>query len=134
MAFPEIYCWLEWGYMCILLYVKLIQCSGVPVYLWSIGVELNIILTQRWSVVEFHISMVNWRALLFLVLVPHIFTIYMIFVRRQFFSIVFALCDYTFGSLKVVPWCSNTLDCWWKDMSKLVRSGNNPHSISIDLV
>ena len=22
------------------------------------------------------------------------------------------------GSLKVVPWCSNTLDCWWKDMSE----------------
>ena len=23
------------------------------------------------------------------------------------------------SSLKVVPWCSNTLDCLWKDMSQL---------------
>ena len=51
-----------------------------------------------------------------------------------YICIVFAVCDYTFGSLKVVPWCSNTLDCWWKDMSKLVRSRNSPHIISIDLV
>ena len=36
--------------------------------------------------------------------------------------------------MKVVPWCSNILDCWWKDMSKLVRGRNSPHSIFIDLV
>ena len=38
------------------------------------------------------------------------------------------------SSLKVVPWCSNTLDCQWKDMSELVWIGNSPDSISIHLV
>ena len=28
--------------------------------------------------------------------------------------------DYAYGPLKVVPCCSNTVDCWWKHMSKLV--------------
>ena len=33
------------------------------------------------------------------------------------------------SSLKVVPWCSNTLDFSWKDMSELVWMGNSPDSI-----
>ena len=36
------------------------------------------------------------------------------------------------SSLKVVSWCSNTLE--WKDMSELVWSGKSPHSISIHLM
>ena len=36
--------------------------------------------------------------------------------------------------LKVVLWCSNTLDCSRKDMSELVWIGNSPDSISIHLV
>ena len=38
------------------------------------------------------------------------------------------------SSLKVVPWCRNTLDSSWKDMSELVWIGNSPDSISICLV
>ena len=38
------------------------------------------------------------------------------------------------SSLKVVPWCSNTVDCKWKDMSEFVLSENSPYSISIHLV
>ena len=30
-------------------------------------------------------------------------------------------------SMTVVPWCCNTWDCKWKDMSKLVCIGNSPH-------
>ena len=88
---------------------------------------------KLFGLVEFCISIVNWQEL-FLILLWYVFTIYMFLVRGQFFCIVFAMCDYTCGSLKVVPWCSNTLDCWWKDMSKVVRGRNSPHSILIDLV
>ena len=38
------------------------------------------------------------------------------------------------SSLKVVHWCSNTLDCSWKDMSELVLMGNSPGSIFMHLV
>ena len=38
------------------------------------------------------------------------------------------------SSLKVVLWCSNTLDCLWKDMSELVLMGNSPDSIFMHLV
>ena len=38
------------------------------------------------------------------------------------------------SSLKVVHWCSNTLDCTWKDMSELVWMGNSPDSIFMHLV
>ena len=52
------------GYMCILLYVKLIQCSGI-LDLWSIGEGgLGICafcLLKLLGVVVFHRSMVNWR-------------------------------------------------------------------------
>ena len=37
-------------------------------------------------------------------------------------------------SLKVVPWCSHTVDCKWKDMSELVLSENSPYSICTFLV
>ena len=51
----------------------------------------------------------------------HMHLLYMCFLlQKSLFSITFAVSDYTYGSLKVVPWCSNTLDCWWKHMSKLV--------------
>ena len=36
--------------------------------------------------------------------------------------------------LKVVHWCSNTLDLSWKDMSELVWMGNSPESIFMHLV
>ena len=38
------------------------------------------------------------------------------------------------SSFKVVHWCSNTLDCSWKDMSELVSMGNNAGSIYMHLV
>ena len=38
------------------------------------------------------------------------------------------------SSLKVVPWCSHTVDCKWKDMSELALSENSPYSICIHLV
>ena len=38
------------------------------------------------------------------------------------------------SSLKVVPWCSNTLYCSWKDIGDLVLVGNSPDSISTHLV
>ena len=68
-------------YMCILLYVKLICCSGV-LYIYC----------QLAGVVVLDITMI---------------CIYYIcvLVTRQFFCIAFAVCDYTCGSLKVVPWC-----------------------------
>ena len=50
-------------YMCILLYVKLIQCSGV-LYIYGQleeGVKLNVTMTLRFGVVVFHRSMVNLR-------------------------------------------------------------------------
>ena len=34
----------------------------------------------------------------------------------------------------MVPWCNNTPDWWWKDMSKLVWRENSPYSISLHLV
>ena len=74
--------------MLILLYVKFIWCSGI-LYIYC---ELE-------GVVVLDITM------------KCIYYIYMFLVRRQFFCIVFPVCDYTYGSLKVVPWCSNTLDC-----------------------
>ena len=54
--------------------------------------------------------------------------------QQRVFSIAFPICDYKSGSLKLVPWCTNTPDSWWKDMSKLVWRGNSPYSISIHLV
>ena len=38
------------------------------------------------------------------------------------------------SSLKVVPWCSHTVDCKWKDVSELVLSENSPYIICIHLV
>ena len=38
------------------------------------------------------------------------------------------------SSLKVVNWCSNTLNCSWKDMSELVWMGNSPGSIFMHLM
>ena len=38
------------------------------------------------------------------------------------------------SSLKIVPWCINTLYCLWKDMSALVWIGNSPDSIFMHLV
>ena len=38
------------------------------------------------------------------------------------------------SSLKVVHWCSNILDCSWKDMSELVWMGNSADSIFMHLV
>ena len=38
------------------------------------------------------------------------------------------------SSLKVVHWCSNTLDWSWKDTSELVWMGNSPNSIFMHLV
>ena len=38
------------------------------------------------------------------------------------------------SSLKVVCWCSNTLDCLWKNMSELVWMGNSPGRILMLLV
>ena len=38
------------------------------------------------------------------------------------------------SSLKVVHWCSNILDCSWKDMIELVWMGNSPDSIFMHLV
>ena len=45
-------------YMCILLYVKLMWCSGVPYIYGKLekGVKLNVIMTQRFGVVVFHRS------------------------------------------------------------------------------
>ena len=37
-------------------------------------------------------------------------------------------------AMKVVLWCSNTLDCLWKDMSELVLMGDGPDSIFMHLV
>ena len=45
------------GYMCILLYVKLIWCSGIP-YMYG---ELEEGEVRICGVVVFHRSMVNWR-------------------------------------------------------------------------
>ena len=38
------------------------------------------------------------------------------------------------SSLKVVHWCSNKLNCSWKEMSELVWMGNSPDSIFMYLV
>ena len=51
-----------------------------------------------------------------------------------FFPITFPICDYKSSSKKVVPWCSNTPDGWWKDMCKLVWTENSLDSISLHLV
>ena len=51
-----------------------------------------------------------------------------------FFPIAFPICDYKSSSWKVVPWCSNTPNWWWKDMHKLVSTGNSLDSISLHLV
>ena len=40
----------------------------------------------------------------------------------------------TSSSMKVVHWCSNTLNWSWKDMSELVWIGNSPDSIFMHLV
>ena len=40
----------------------------------------------------------------------------------------------TSSSLKVVHWCSNTLDCLWKDVSELFWMGNSHDSIFMHLV
>ena len=50
------------------------------------------------------------------------------------FSIAFLICDYKSSSLKVVSWCSDTSDWWWKDMSKLVWRENSQYSLSLHLV
>ena len=42
-----------------------------------------------------------------------------------FFPVAFPICDYKSSSMKVVPWCSNTPDWWWKDMHTLVWSENS---------
>ena len=75
-------------YMCILLYVKLIWCSGI-LYIYC----------QLAGVVVLDITMIC------------IYYIYVFGYKTVFFCILFALCDYTCDSLKVVPWYSNTLDC-----------------------
>ena len=38
------------------------------------------------------------------------------------------------SSVKVVHWCSNTLNWSWKDMCELVWMGNSPDSIFMHLV
>ena len=38
------------------------------------------------------------------------------------------------SSFKVVHWCSNTLDCSWKDMCELVWMGNSADSMYMHLV
>ena len=49
----------------------------------------------------------------------------------QTFFIAFLICDYKSTSSKVVPWCSNTSDWWWKDMSKFVWRENSLYNISL---
>ena len=52
-------------YMCILLYVKLIWCSGIPYIYGGRGVHCHICafcyMLNLFGVVVFHRSMVNWR-------------------------------------------------------------------------
>ena len=38
------------------------------------------------------------------------------------------------SSMKVVPWCSNTLEWSWKDISELVWMGNSAYSIFMHMV
>ena len=49
-------------------------------------------------------------------------------------SIVFTEETFASSSVKVVHWCSNTLNWSWKDMSELVLIGNSPDSIFMHLV
>ena len=49
-------------------------------------------------------------------------------------SIAFLISDDKCSSLKVVPWCSNTSDWWWKDMCKLVWREHSPYNISLHWV
>ena len=46
--------------MCILLYVKLIRCSGIP-YIYGQLEEGAFMVYVKFGVVLFHTSMVNWR-------------------------------------------------------------------------
>ena len=50
------------------------------------------------------------------------------------FPIAFLICDYKSNSAKVVPWCGNTSDWWWKDMCTLAWTENSLDSISLHLV
>ena len=47
------------------------------------------------------------------------------------FPIGFLISDDKSSSSKVVPWCSNTSDWWWKDMCKLVWREHSPYNISL---
>ena len=38
------------------------------------------------------------------------------------------------SSFNIVHWCSNTLDCLWKDTSELISMGNSADSIYMHLV